>query len=39
MEIGIAVFLGLWLSMSSILAYAQLKKDYQEQDGEEGKRQ
>lgn len=30
MEIAIAVFLGLWLSVSGILAYKQMKKDFKD---------
>lgn len=30
MEIAIAVFLGLWLSVSGILAYKQIKKDFKD---------
>lgn len=30
MEIAIAVFLGLWLSGASFLAYRRLKREYKE---------
>ena len=30
MEILIAVFLGAWLSVSGILAYKQIKKDFRD---------
>lgn len=30
MEIVIALFIGVWLSGAGILAYRQLKKDFQE---------
>lgn len=30
MEVVIAVFLGLWLSCASFLAFRQLKKDFKE---------
>lgn len=34
MEIAIAVFIGLWLSLASILATKQLKADFKEHIGE-----
>lgn len=30
MEIGIALFLGAWLSASGIIAYIQVKKDFKD---------
>lgn len=30
MEIAIALFLGVWLSVSGIFAYKQIKKDFKD---------
>lgn len=35
MEIAVAVFIGIWLSLASILATKQLKADFKEHIGEE----
>lgn len=38
MEIAIAVFIGLWLSAASILAYRRLKKDYSKDEARENRK-
>lgn len=37
MEIAIAVFIGAWIVVAAICAFAQLKKDYEQSEDKEGR--
>ncbi len=37
MEIAITVFIGLWISLSAIIAYRHIKKEYENETGNDGK--
>ena len=37
MEIVIAVFIGLWISLSALVSYRQIKKEYTNITGNKGK--
>lgn len=35
MEIAIAVFIGLWISLSAVIAYRHMKKEYENRFGQD----
>lgn len=35
MEIVIAVFIGLWISLSAVIAYRHMKKEYENHSGQD----